>query len=250
MRVILCEDDPQQRRFLQSTILQYTSFHETNIELVLCAAKPEEVMTYLTDHQADCYFLDIELDAGINGLELAQFIREKDPLANIIFITTFADKLKLTFTYKLAALDYILKEAPNLKDNIISALQVAYEKYEQIHFKEETGFFALKIGEFIKKVRFEDIYYFETSHHAHKVILREINGFYEFYGNLKEIEEKIDERFFRCHRSYLINLDYIEKLDMQKKQVFLKNGTICDVSYRYWKNLKQHFLQSQLTGHK
>jgi two-component system, LytTR family, response regulator AgrA len=246
MRVILCEDNAQQRRNLHSIISKYTQFHEQNIEIVLSATKPEEVTTYLTNHNADCYFLDIELNSNLNGFDLAKKIRDKDPLANIIFITTFADKLKLTFTYKLAALDFILKEDSNLESSIILALKVAYEKYNKIHFKDDK-FFTVKVGELVRKIRFEDIYYFETSLSPHRIILREKNGYYEFNGNLKDTKDKLDDRFFRCHRSYIINLQYIDKLNIKKREVSLINGAVCYVSFPHLKTIKHYFLENQKT---
>lgn len=248
MRVILCEDNAQQRRNLHFIISKYTQFHEPNIEIVLSASKPEEVTTYLYHHKADCYFLDIELNASMNGLDLAKIIRDQDPLANIIFITTFANKLKLTFKYKLAALDFILKEDTNLENSIISALKVAYEKYTKINFSDEDGFFSVKIGELVRNIRFEDIYYFETSDSPHRVILREKNGYHEFNGNLKDIEDKLDNRFYRCHRSYIINLKYIEQLNLKKRQVLLRNGAVCYVSFQHIKTLKQHFLENRINN--
>lgn len=243
MKVILCEDNTKQRRDLYNTINNYIQFHEPNIEIVLSATRPEEIITYLTQHKADCYFLDIELDSDIDGLDLAQIIREKDPLANIIFVTTFADKLKLTFTYKIAALDFILKESDQFKENIIATLKIAYEQYNKIHFNEDNSYFTVKIGEYVKKVLLNDIFYFETSLSPHKVILRERHGYYEFYGNLKNIQEELDERFFRCHRSCIINLEYVEKISSAKKQVLLKNGTECTVSFQHLKTLKKKFLE-------
>lgn len=245
MRVLLCEDDIQQRQFLQTVISKYIQNDESNIELVLSASKPEEVLSYIEHHKVDCYFLDIELGATMNGLELARVIREKNPLALIIFITTYADKLKLTFTYKIAALDFILKDEPALEQKIVEALRDAYDKFQRLYLSDESGYFVLKIGELIKKVLYDDIYYFETSTHSHKVILREKHGFYEFFGSLKEVSEQLDERFFRCHRSYIINIHQIQQLDLKKRKIVMKNGLPCDVSFQHWRTVKQHFFAYQ-----
>lgn len=244
MKVIICEDQYKQRRSLQNIIMHCAFANDLDIEVVLCAEGPEQVIDYLAKERANCYFLDIELNAAQNGLELAQIIRNKDPLATIIFVTTFADKLKLTFTYKIAALDFIVKDEHNFTKNVLVSLMTAYDKYTQISEGEEVQYFPLKIGELTRKIRFEDIYYFETSPNAHKVILKEKNGFYEFYGNLKDIEQQLDNRFFRCHRSYIINLQHIEQIDKKNKFVIMKNGLKCEVAFKKKKMLQEHYLNS------
>lgn len=81
MRVIICEDDIRQQQFLHKEIMNYASFHEPSIEVVLCTRTPDEVFTYLASEEADCYFLDIELNHPVTGMEMAMEIRRMDPLA-------------------------------------------------------------------------------------------------------------------------------------------------------------------------
>lgn len=54
-------------------------------------------------------FLDIQLEADINGIKLASEIRKHDPVGNIIFVTSHSELTYLTFVYKVAAMDFILK---------------------------------------------------------------------------------------------------------------------------------------------
>lgn len=240
MKILICEDEFQQRQFIQNIIRKYAIFHLPGVEIVLCASRPEEILSYIQNYPAECYFLDIELNSSINGLELAKTIRESDPLATIIFITTFANKLKLTFKYKVAALDFIVK-VPNeqqLSENIIEALNTAYNRYLTLGKNSSTNVLQIRVGESIKNIRYDDIYYFETASTAHKIKLHSKNGVYEFYGKLKDLE-KLDSRLCRCHNSYLINIQYLDEYDMKNKILKMTNGHDCLVSYRYSKNIKK-----------
>ncbi|KOY83241.1 response regulator transcription factor [Lysinibacillus macroides] len=237
MKIVICEDDVRQRKFLQSTIIHSSLFQYEDVEIALVASNPSEVFTYLQDNRADCFLLDIELQHEINGLELANVIREKDPLATIIFITTYADKLRLTFTYKIAALDFIVKNEPNLAENLIKTLQIAYQKHQSIHTQNIGKHFQMKIGEYVKLIPFEDIYCFATSANSHKIKMQEKSGVYEFFNNLTDIEQQLDERFFRCHRGYIVNLQQIQKIDITMRTITLKNSSICYYSLRYKKAL-------------
>lgn len=243
MRVIICEDDLTQRQFIQNEIIKYANFHLPSVEVVLCASRPDEVINYINNYPADCYFLDIELENNINGLELAGLIRENDPLAIIIFITTFADKLKLTFKYKIAAMDFIVKiqNKEKLSDNIRESLNIAYKRYLSLGENISTNILQIRIGENIKNINYEDIFYFETSTRAHKIKLHSKNGIYEFYGKLKDLE-KLDERFCRCHNSYLINLQYLLDYNPKCGYLIMRNGHECLVSHRYSKNLKRNLV--------
>ncbi|SDZ68253.1 two-component system, AgrA family, response regulator AgrA [Evansella caseinilytica] len=239
MKVIICENEVQQRKFLQSVIFNYAMFSEPSIEVVLSASQPEEVLAYLQDHRADCYFLDIELGSSISGMDLASIIREQDPLANIIFITMHADKLKLTFKYKLAALDFIVKdvEPEKLTQQVKEALQASFAKYQQLGNSYRSKFFQIKIGERIKNINLDDIYYLETSAQVHKIGLHEKNGCYEFYGKLKELEN-LDERFYRCHKSYIVNLQHVKYIDKKNRKLTMANDEVCYVSTRMIKELQ------------
>jgi two-component system, LytTR family, response regulator AgrA len=243
LKVIICEDDLEQRQFLQNVIRRYSSFHLPSIEIALCASTPEEVISYIENHSAECYILDIELNSSINGLELARIIRKQDPLATIIFVTTFANKLKLTFKYKVAALDFIIKTSNQqlLANNIIEALTTAYQHYLTLGHNSSTKVLQIKVGENIKNIRYEDIYYFETSSIPHKIRVHSKNGIYEFYGKLKDLE-KLDPRFCRSHNSYLINIDYLHEYDVKNKILIMENGHECLVSYRYAKNIVKHLV--------
>lgn len=243
IRVLICEDDKQQRQLLQRYILQYSLSKNRDIEIVLCSGKVELVQQYIKNEKVDVYILDIDLNSDICGLKIAQIIREKDSLADIIFVTSYAEKLKLTFKYKLAALDFIVKNNANLQEDLNKALDSSYNKLNQLYGNDFSKYFTIKIGEYIRKINYNDIYYFETSSNAHKVILKERNGLYEFYNNLSEVENNLDDRFFRCHRSYIVNLDHIISYNKRQRYLMLKNGEQCPLAYSK-KNALQGFLKN------
>ena len=110
MKIIICEDDLAQLENIKTIIKNYAMMEDNGIEIVLATTNPEEVVQYLKHDQADCYFLDIDLSHEITGITLGSKIREADPIASLIYITTHAEMSYLTFIYKLAALDFIIKD--------------------------------------------------------------------------------------------------------------------------------------------
>ncbi|UJW58024.1 response regulator transcription factor [Bacillus sp. A116_S68] len=245
MNVIICENETHHREFLQSVITQYAMLYQPSIEIALSTAQPEHILDYVNKQRADCYFLDIELGSTITGMDLARMIRERDPFAQIIFVSMHADKLKLTFKYKLAALDFIVKdEGPDkLASQVQDALEAAFDKYQQLGHSSELAHIQIKIGERIKNIRYDDIYYFETAAQEHKIVLYEVSGVYEFYGKLKAFEN-IDERFYRCHKSYLVNLDHIKDMNTKQRKLTMVNGRECLISARKVKDLQSRIARS------
>ncbi|MEO4052797.1 response regulator [Solibacillus sp. CAU 1738] len=100
MRVAICEDDQYHRELIFNAINNFALFHELSIEIVFCTDNPNKLLQIIQSKQIDCYILDIELNEVKNGMIIAIAIREKDPLAHIIFVTTHA-------------LDFIVKNYPN-----------------------------------------------------------------------------------------------------------------------------------------
>ncbi len=238
MKVVICEDNPQQQKMIHDRLKNYAMINHPSVEIVLVASNAEEVLNFLEQNNADCYFLDIELGAGSTGLQLASEIRKKDPLASIIFVTDYSETLKLTFKYKIAALDYILKRTDgSFSDRLIGTFESSIQRYKQLGQTQNFDFFQVKMGELIKNIPYENIYYFETSTTIHKIILSEKNGIYEFYGKLKNIEH-IHPTFFRCHKSFIINLQHVVQIDKKTKYVELVNGTECPISVRALQNIQ------------
>jgi len=165
MKIAICEDDVFHRELLLHAVKSYALFQAPSIEITLCTNHPQALLQQIQSTQIDCYLLDIELNNTINGLEIARIIRERDPLAQIIFITTHADCLTLTFKYKLAALDFIVKDSPQqIKSSVKEALQAAFTKYKQLGQTDSTKWFQITVGEKVKNINMTDIYFFEHPH--------------------------------------------------------------------------------------
>lgn len=184
------------------------------------------------------FFLDIEIKGEEKkGLDIARQIRDKDPHATIVFVTTHSEFMPVTFKYKVAALDFIDKALENAQfvERIESAIEYTLEKVgmsvAQNAFKFETSLSQVQVP-------FNKILYFETSPTVHKVILHTIDERLEFYASISEIE-KADERLYRCHKSFVVNPGNIEKLDKEQKIVYFNGGENCFVSRAKMKGLKE-----------
>ena len=206
------------------------------MRLALETEDPSILLDHVEDNQSkNLYFLDIQLNHTLNGIQLAKRIRKYDQEGLIIFITSHGEMAYLSFEYKVKAFDYIVKDdLINLKGRVQTCLDNANEKLlQKDSLKQAT--FCVKLSERQVFVPYDEIMFFEASSTAHKVQLNGLKQQLEFYGILSEIEEDVDENFVRSHRSYLVNTKNIKSLDSKRKVIHMKNG---QVSYYSSKGLK------------
>lgn len=238
LRIFVCEDNKEQRERFSKIIQDIVMIENYDMELTLAAAKPEEIIDYISENDVSgLYFLDIDLKASMNGIELAAKIREHDPRGFIVFVTTHSEMSYLTFIYKVEAMDYIIKDNyNNIKERIHQCIANANQKYSA-KANDLQKIFSIKAEDKIINIEYSKILFFETSSTIHKVIVHAVDRQIEFYAKMKEIEEKLDSRFYRCHKSYIVNKDNIREIDLNNRCLYMINGEECLISTRMLKGL-------------
>ena len=236
--VFICEDQKEQREKIINYLTNYIMIENLDMQLALATDNPEELLTYVKESKrAGLYFLDIDLNHKINGINLGAEIRAVDPNGDIVFITTHSELSYLNFIYKVAAMDFIIKDNfEEVQGRVISCLKVASER-NRLTNKVTSKKFVQKIAEKIVSVDYEDIMFFESSP-LHKVVLHRDNRQIEFYGKLKELEKEY-EGFIRCHNSFVVNIDNIQEVNFKEKKILLKNGETCYGSARMIKSVQK-----------
>ena len=239
LKIYICEDIEVQRDKIQQVVENIVLMEELDMELYCVSEDPYKILEKVKEtEEVGIYFLDIELGADMTGLTLAQEIRRYDPRGFIVFITTHSEMSYMTFIYKLEALDFILKDAPEeLGKRVYECILKANQRFASAKNKVQANF-SVKVNEKVFTVDYDEVLFFETSPNVHKVILHCKNRQMEFLGTIKEIEKEVDERFYRCHRSFLVNKDNIREIDFQKRVIYMVNGDECLISSRLMKGLK------------
>lgn len=238
LNVFICEDNKKQLDKFTKIIRDTIMIEDFDMQVVLSTVNPYQVLEYIqAHHSAGIYFLDVDLGCDINGIKLGEKIRRYDPRGFIIYITTHAEMSYLTFSYKVEALDYIIKDNfDNVKNRIRQCILNANEKYSAETNDLQKNFY-IKSNDKVVHIEYNKILFFETSSTVHKITVHAVDRQIEFYGHMKDIAEKVDERFHRCHRSYLVNKDKIKEIDKKNRVVYLVNGQKCLVSVRGMRGL-------------
>lgn len=240
MNIYICEDNDIQRERIKSIILDIIMIENLDMEIVLDTSNPQELLDVIEGSKNNSiYFLDIDLKSSINGIKLAGKIREEDPRGFIIFITTHAEMSYLTFLYKVEAIDYIVKDNyKNIRNRIYDCIMNINKKYKALN-SSICKTVSIKSGDKIYNLDIDSILFFETSNVIHKINVYTENRMLEFYAQMKEVEQMVDSRFIRCHRSYMINKNKINHVDYNSRQVYMNDGSICLASVRGMRVLRE-----------
>jgi len=229
LNIYICEDNEKQREYVSTFISDYCLFQDLDASVVLASADPKEVLDHYKNVQdPSLFFLDIDLGAEINGIELASRVRKQGKKAAIVFLTTHSELALLTMQYKIEALDFIIKDSPeNIKQKVAECISTAYERQ-----KENTTDKIIKITVADKIIPLEmgEIVYVETTQIRHKLRLHTETRTLEFNGELKAMQQQLDERFIRLHKSFIINKDKIISINKKDNTVTMANHNDCPIS--------------------
>ena len=231
--VYICEDELPQLTYIKESIQKSILIHDLDLSVATASPDPYTILDAArSSSRTGIYFLDINLNADINGLEFAQEIREIDPRGFIVFITSHSEMASLTFQMKLEVLDYIIKDRPEtLSDQIFQCLSNALKKHTKIRDSRQKTF-SIRIGDRVSFVSLNEILYFETNIQPHKVTLYTANMRLEFHSTLNDVFSQLDSRFCRCHRSYIINADFVRSIHLSEKTITMSDGQVIIFSLR------------------
>ncbi|MDO4272230.1 MAG: LytTR family DNA-binding domain-containing protein [Eubacteriales bacterium] len=231
--IYICDDEILLLKQLQQVVSDQVMISAYDMGPIYTFSSPEELLSKINSGSPrGIYFLDIDFPGQMNGFQLAQRIRSFDPRGFIIFITGHDDLAVETFRYQLEAMDYVVKGDDKLITERIQTCLANAEARILAESKENTQYYTLKISDTVRHIPLSRILYFEAIGRKHLVLLRMTDEMLEFYGSLTAIEEEVGERFWRCHRGYLVNREHIHEIHLKENSVELTNGERCLLSRR------------------
>jgi len=235
LHVFICEDNDVHRTKLETVINRHLLLNDFDMRLALSTSNPTDLLDHINTNTdiSGLYFLDVDLQTDINGIELAVAIRKIDISATIVFITTLSEMTHLVFKHKIEAMDYIPKDVPatEAEKRISECIQVAYQRFlDGKH--SNIKHFTIKIGDQVLNTPHHDILYFESSvNQRHKLLLHTTDSILEFRGHINDVA-KLGSPFVMCHQSYVINLDKIRQIDKINRLLVMSNGDTITISRR------------------
>ena len=215
LTIAVCDDEQEQRK----RIIDILSKELKAPFLINEYTSGEELLDEIRcGHRANIYFLDIYMGVS-NGVEIAREIRAFDKNCAVIFATNSRDHA--VDGYGVHALQYLLK--PLEEKSVGAALALALE-----YLSKEDRFLSLTNKQGVYRIRYSDIIYVESNARVASVYIQEKEPLI-FYIQLDTLEQQLDdERFYRCHKSFMVNLDHVYSVSGGK--IVMTNGASIPVS--------------------
>ena len=216
MRIAVIDDQPADRDYIAALVSRWAKDRDTAVTTIPFPSAEAFLFAYSEDKDFDILLLDIEMGA-INGVELAKTVRAENDAVQMVFITGFPDFI--AEGYEVSALHYLMK--PVDRDKLFSVLDRAaanLEKAERrlrVTFERRTDY-----------VPFSKILYLEAQKQYVRIVTE--GEEYRMKASLAETAAQLDEFFFSCQRSFIVNLRHVARI--LPDRVVLKNGAEVPIS--------------------
>ena len=240
-KVIIIDDEPLAR----SIVIEYIQHFPDLIVSQVCSNGFEGIKA-IQQYKPDLIILDIQMPK-INGFEMLELI--ENPPA-VIFATAFDEYAIKAF--EAHAIDYLLK--PFNQDRFEKAIKKWREKKNNSSADKQTKQLlddvsltapqseriVIKDGSKIKIIPIQDVHYLEAADDFVKVFTKE--GYFLKNKTMSHFEQVLDpSQFVRSHRSYIVNLQQITRIDPYEKDnhiAILRSGAKVPVSRSGYPKLK------------
>jgi len=240
-KVIIIDDEPLAR----SIVIEYIQ-HFPDLVVSQVCSNGFEGLKAINQYKPDLIILDIQMPK-INGFEMLELI-DKPPA--VIFATA-CDEYAIT-AFEAHAIDYLLK--PFNQDRFEKAIKKWREQKHSSSGEKQTKQLlddvaltapqneriVIKDGSKIKIIPIQDVHYLEAADDFVKVFTKE--GYFLKNKTMSHFEQVLDpSQFVRSHRSYIVNLQQITRIDPYEKDnhvAILRSGAKVPVSRTGYPRLK------------
>ncbi len=197
MRVLIVDDEPATGLFLESIIKEIPGV------ITDVATSGKEALEKAAISEPQAVFLDIDMP-DMNGIELAHILTKKYKHLSLVFATAYPDYALEAF--ELYSVDYILK--PYDEERIKKTVKKLVDKS---NLGQTEAAILIKTKKQMVFIKPSNILYIETRDNGN--IIKTLNRTYTTREDMHSFEVRLQPyNFFRCHRSYLVNLKHVKDI--------------------------------------
>ena len=221
LKIGMCDDNLESikttAKLLESEIIE----QNLDAEITLISNNQNEIFDAIYNKKIDVLFLDIDFKCkGKNGLEFAYELREVNRSFYLIFLTAHQRFLHLSFTVKVY--DYLLKP---INRDIIEDLILRLKKD---YANDQTVFLHLNKW---KSIKMDSILYIERIGAKSHIITNSCEELTT--KSLDTLLDELSNKFKRCHRSYIVNVEKIICIDKKRGIAQLLRNKKCPINNHF-----------------
>ena len=226
LKITVLEDEENDYRILESALKIWSEGSGNRIELFWYQTGNEMIKSFEQDG-FDILFSDIELEENETGLTFCGRLRELGYSGEIIFLTAFREYVFRG--YDVRALHYLLKPITQ------ETLSACMDKYLTIHADD---FYYFHKENDIIKIRYYDMILIRKE--KHDAVIQMKNMAYAERVSLGEMEKRLPPQFVRCHKSYIINIVYVDSI--VGSLIYMADGTRIVAGRKYLADVRKELL--------
>jgi two-component system, LytTR family, response regulator len=232
LNVIIADDEPLAISNLKAKLSVYP-----NLEIVDCFDNGDDTLRYLqTTPNIDLVFLDIQMP-GVKGIEILKQVAKSSAMSPPLFILVTAYEQFAFPAFEHFAFDYLLKPVSRqrLAQTLFDA-RTALDKQPQLPVAELNNKLTFKTG--ASTLLLDDIEIKLIEAAGNYMCIHTLNETVVIRETMKELLHRLPEQFVQVHRSTVLNLHHVHKLQPHNNdyQFILSDGKIVNASRRYKMN--------------
>ena len=218
IKIAMCDDDLNSIKLVAKMIESEIITQGLNAELTLITDDQSKILDAVNKRQVDVLILDVDFKGkGKNGLDFASELRNINKEFFLIYLSAHQRYMHVSFCTK--AFDYLVK--PLNKD----AIQEVISRLKD-EFKNNKKLF-LKLNKWVT-IRIEDILYIEKEKNKCTVVTR--YGKESTVNNLDTLLGELPSWFRKCHRSYILNINNVIRIDKKVKFAYFSKTLKCPIN--------------------
>ena len=227
LNFLICDDNLNALNQTSQMLKNIFVKHDFDANIALKATNESDVLQYMQNNSIDVLILDIQLHDRHNGLDIANKIRKYNKDCYIIFITAHSEFVFLAYKYK--TFDYICKPLTKerLEETIIRLFSDINEQTQLNRY--------IKLDNKNTILNENDIQYIKRD--GMKIIFHTSTRDYEIYSSFAKLQGELPKNFVRCHKSFIANINNIDKIEAVSNLIHFKNNSICEIGPKYKENI-------------
>lgn len=227
LALAICDDNPI---FLEEVRQLVTDLPQ--VRRTACFISPEDMMQALTEERfiPDLILMDLQYDDRKTGLDWAEELRQVGPNIGVICVTGYNDRYaQHILLHNFNLVGYLTK--PLDRQLLCRYLDKALEK------QQSRAYFPFILKGKAYSIATDSILFIESNNHT--VTLYTDDDIYTFYDKLSILTTRLPASFAQCHKSYLVNLNHIVRLE--PRCVTMSCGRAIPVSKAFFAQLQEAF---------
>ncbi len=232
MNIAICDDNTIAIEYLSSLCKEISL-----IKNVTPYHSPEMLLADIqTGSGFDVIIMDIDLGTKKSGIDYAEEIYRLSPSIRTIYITGYADRfIQNIFLKESSLIGFMMK--PAQKDILEDLLKKARQDLDN-----DKQHFLCNLGKgSLEAIQSKNILFLESKGHNVLIHTETRSEAYSVYSRLSTLEKQLPSNFRQCHKSYLINMDKVKRID--KREVILIDGTSIQISKSYGTKIKEDYIR-------